>query len=139
MTLGPVSFTPLDLAREIVRLGEEDPCYAYRPPEGGGGGSCSYVDSANRPGSGCIVGQALEGLGVDRSDLREWESERASGGDDLGVFALADSLWPEGGYEPHLYPIGRAQAEQDTGSPWIVAVTPLRVYLDMEGLLDPEP
>ena len=63
------------IAREVVRLADENPEHTYQPPEDSD--SCLYIhtddDGAPLPGTGCIFGQALQNLGVDREALLDDE------------------------------------------------------------------
>lgn len=89
-----------DLVREVKRLVAENPDFVYM--NGGAYDSnedvptCSYVTGDN--GQGCIFGQALINLGVDKEELSYWEQFNS------GETSIADLLDHHGrGGQPLKY------------------------------------
>lgn len=66
------NFTAMDVLNEVVRLSEEDPDFVYTTQPGREGFiSCGYAGLApgTTEGRSCIVGQALQNLGVPKDEL----------------------------------------------------------------------
>lgn len=65
-------FTFEDVLNEVIRLSEEDPDFVYTTQPGREGvSSCGYTGLApgTTEGRSCIVGQALQNLGVSKDSL----------------------------------------------------------------------
>jgi hypothetical protein len=92
---------------------------------GGGSDGCSNVDSSDRPGTGCIVGEALIGLGVSREILAAMEActygEYPAGVSGTDSTSILTWLWIR---VPKIVAdwIRHAQSAQDTGSSWARAI-----------------
>ena len=113
-----MTFTPQDIVREIRTLAQERPDYVY---EGVGDTStCSYVTGADG-GPGCLVGQALQRLGVPRETLAEVEGDIDLNGG-LGVRRLLTALLGPVHLQRAVSWIERVQDAQDSGSRWHDAV-----------------
>ena len=109
-------FTVADVAMEVRRLAAESPEFIYEGEVGAIG--CSYVSGRN--GKGCLVGQALTNLGVEREDLVKHEGDTASSLlRCLGLVGSEGEDWP---YNPDLIFVQTAQGRQDVGDSWRVAV-----------------
>lgn len=109
------NFTYKELLDEVVRVGEDNPEFVYGDNEDDS--ICSYLGESteNPTGQCCIVGQALQNLGVDREDLLEVEGIGARS----AVNKLLGETIREGLYlNKELNIIGLIQGFQDTGSSW---------------------
>ena len=65
-------FTTKDVLNEVIRLSQEDPDFVYTAQPGREGAiSCGYAGLApgTTEGRSCIVGQALQNLGVPKDEL----------------------------------------------------------------------
>lgn len=111
-----MTITMTGVIREIRRIASEQPEHVYRPPVACRIG-CSYVDSANAPGTGCIVGQAVIALGLPVERLAEWEN----GHDETSSTIMLPAM-DIGGSRAELRWIRRVQSEQDQGKAWGEAV-----------------
>ena len=105
-----------DIVAAMRDLIAANPDRVYAPPGGGANRTCSYVDSYDTPGTGCVVGEAVILLGVDREQLREWE--RYHGGDSHGLLVALDVIGA--GFESvhPRYWVRRVQIGQDYGKSW---------------------
>lgn len=124
----PYTFTVTDVVNRIIVLSQEDPDFVYTTQLGTDitdplhSPSCSYLGaSLTTPNTGrpCIVGQALQDLGVSREDLAEYEMEA---GRDVVKGLLDDHSNPSSEYTF----IGLTQQIQDDGHPWGTAVNESR-------------
>ena len=111
------NFTHKELLDEVVRVGEDDPEFVYVDNEDEDDLICSYLGQSteNPTGQCCIVGQALQNLGVDREDLLEVE----------GVVAwsavsrlLGESIQEGISVDKELNTIWMIQGFQDDGNSW---------------------
>ena len=116
-----VTFTAADVVAQVRALAAERPDYVYPGADNPRG--CSYVDDdlGSGKGQGCLIGQALQRLGVPRDWLREhgdW-----SPGDNGGVTAsvLLSHLEVAEDYTASRF-LNTVQMHQDGGEPWRLAV-----------------
>lgn len=107
-----------DLEAEIIKLAIERPDFTYSTP-----GECSYVgtDKGVIGGEACIVGQALQRLGVPEEFLREWENSTIDTTFDDLVGAKNDLHFDEDDYTAYSF-ISEVQRKQDMGLEWREAV-----------------
>lgn len=93
---------PLDLAKEALRLAEENPYFVYN-----NAGNCVYVDDA---GCGsCLFGQAMINLGVRPEELVDKDNNSTP------IVGLLH-MW--GHDRVPFNGVGTAQRAQDVGQPW---------------------
>lgn len=92
---------------------------------GGDADGCSNVDSSDQPGRGCIVGEALMGLGVSREIMTAMEvcaygeyPPGVGGTDSTSILTWLGISVPDG---VDAW-IRHAQSEQDNGSRWARAI-----------------
>lgn len=71
MRTEPITFTAADVVAQVRALAAANPDYVY--PGALDGGECSYVYDrlGSGTGQGCLIGQALQALGVEREWLRD--------------------------------------------------------------------
>lgn len=115
-------FTDDDVVRVVRELAAERPDFIYtQQPEGlahgVGKSTCSYVGARMgvKGGEGCIVGQALQRLGVKKKTLRRREGEPAT--------AVLRRLGVDPGWVHNGWWLNRVQAHQDMGNSWGYCVT----------------
>lgn len=116
------NFTARNVLNEVLKLGRNRPDFVYldQPDtvrDDAGFAGCSYVGApgqrGRQVGEGCIVGQALQNLGVSVVALALMEGH--------GAGYVVKSLAYECD-EPSLDRLRRIQANQDGGMPWGRAV-----------------
>lgn len=109
------NFTYKELLDEVVRVGEDDPEFVYENNEDGS--ICSYLGQStkNPTGQCCIVGQALQNLGVDRRDLLEVEG---FGAGSAVTKLLGETIYGGISTNKELSIIGLIQGFQDAGNSW---------------------
>lgn len=78
--------TEHEVLQEVVRLGTEYPDVIYDSY-----GGCYYTSPRCGPGSGCIIGQALQNLGWTVAELKQIEKEYEWSGK---VSDMANALFP---------------------------------------------
>ena len=109
-----VTFTADDVVAQVKALAAERPHYVYPGADYPRG--CSYVDdvAGSHQGQGCLIGQALQRLGVPR----DWLREHADEDDGLRASAVLRALGVPGrtGYASSF--LDAAQTRQDHGEPW---------------------
>lgn len=112
--------TDEDLKSALRTVAEGSPGYVYTSPEWQGEpgtSGCYYVHHARDDESilapGCMVGYALNALGVPLSALKEWEHNPA--------VDLLDEFFPGASADVRAA-YRRAQARQDRGCPWGKAI-----------------
>lgn len=121
--MGEFTFTAEDVVAQVRNLAAERPGYVYSPGEYE---SCSYVTGED--GQGCIIGQAVQRLGVP-AELLEALEDKAAGG--LGVKSLLSTLLgDEEAFSPAGSWLASVQARQDASAPWGAAVATTDTYLD---------
>lgn len=119
---GFVTVKVIDVAREIVRLGRENPEHVYEQTSDLG---CTYVREISEDNyeGDCIVGQAMINLGIDPEILHDADNSMFSGG---GASASTLIVQNRSVVEEHddviLNRIDTVQAGQDRGDKWGVAI-----------------
>lgn len=112
----------VDVAREIVRLGRENPEHVYEITSDLG---CTYVreTSENNYEGDCIVGQAMINLGLDPKILLDADNALIRGGGKTASTILIEN---RSAVEEHddviLNRIDTVQASQDEGTKWGTAI-----------------
>lgn len=112
----------IDVAREIVRLGRENPEHVYEMTSDLG---CTYVrETLEEDYEGdCIVGQAMINLGLDPKILLDADNALIRGG---GKTASAIIIENRSAVEDHddeiLARIDWVQGNQDEGAEWGAAI-----------------
>lgn len=119
-----------DLKDEILKLAEESPDFIYTDQGIPNIAGCSYVGATigTLGGKACIIGQALQRLGVPEQDLRIWELEADAG---TSVYRLLNDnkIITVTGMDDHLMDaIVDTQSAQDDRCPWGRAVIPLKPF-----------
>lgn len=128
MTNAPYKIDAEELKQEVFKVAAERTEFVYADQPGVDTQQCSYVATTigGTEGEGCIVGQALERLGVPKDALREWESARVEDGLNTGVYALLmdiELVEVSGDDDREVSSeLGRIQGRQDRGQPWGLAV-----------------
>ncbi|WP_458085763.1 hypothetical protein [Streptomyces malaysiensis] len=110
-----IEITAEQLEATIREVAAERPDYIYKTPEGSD--ICRYVHTDNDSGvqiPGCLIGHALNRLGVPLADLC-----RNEGTDAASVIHTYTTL---GTWDPAVMAAENAQFEQDQGSTWSEAV-----------------
>ena len=113
--------TATQVIEEVRRLAEEQPDFVYSEQEGAAGSECSYFGCAigNTAGQACIVGQALDNLYVDMSDLKRKEDN----GYGIGIAGALEWKVVDIPYtEREARWLGDVQYHQDLGESWARAV-----------------
>lgn len=108
-------FTSQQVRDEVIRLGNEDPDFIYTNQDGHNSRrTCGYAgfNVGTYEGRACIVGQALQNLGVPERQLMD----RSEGADTV-VQELAKSSTDE-----DLVFLSTVQEAQDSGQPWGEAI-----------------
>lgn len=114
-------FTIEDVLNEVIRLSEEDPDFVYTTQPGRGDSTpCGYTGMypGTCYGRSCIVGQALQNLGVPKDDLIDLS--------DCASEVLTDYLNIHAKYHDdadRLIYLNNIQSNQDQGMPWGESVT----------------
>jgi len=108
------------MVAEVRRIVAESPERVYKRVECSGT-ACSYIDSADRPGTGCGIGVALIALGVHPQVLAD--AEDAPGRhypDDVNGTTIRDmKVWLGlSSEEPFLSWLQGFQSAQDSGCAW---------------------
>lgn len=115
----------VDVAREIVRLGRENPDHVYKMTSDLG---CTYVreTSENNYEGDCIVGRAMINLGIDPKILLDADSDLIRGGGKTASEIIAEN---RSEVEEHdndiLAQIDWVQSHQDDGDKWGTAIESL--------------
>lgn len=123
----PEKFIPA-LMTEMRRLADEDPNFIYTE-QTEDSVECSYLgQSTDEPhlGRPCIVGQAMQNLGVTKTFLETVEGDEAR--DAIGKHLDPNSVISSH-FENMLKSINKVQDSQDRGAPWGEAVRHLDRYL----------
>ena len=109
------------VAKRVRKIAKKNPDFVYTDQgvddiyEGGG---CSYFGrSCDDPetGQGCIIGQALQELGVTKEEMRDAVIEGLSASDALKALGISSS-------DKHLHFLDTVQSRQDIGDTWKHAV-----------------
>lgn len=106
-------FTIHDVVAEVRSIASAHPDYTYRQDNEAEGASCSYVNNMDGTTGGCIVGRALQNLGMTREELIKYENKNA-------FVMLADIFFSDGVKERHW--VSGVQSDQDMGLTWGEAV-----------------
>lgn len=105
------------VAKRVRKIAKKTPDFVYTDQgsedveEGNG---CSYFGrSVTEPnvGQGCIVGQALQDLGVTREEMKKANIENLSASDALMRLGISSS-------DKHLHFLDTVQMRQDIGDTW---------------------
>ena len=115
------NFTVQDVVREVRKLAQERPHFNYRDQLHADSAGCSYLGASMYTpgeGEGCIMGQALQRLGVSREELLLHEGRSASQAiGDLTLLGSDVNYWVNvARWLDHV------QTKQDTGFTWQEAV-----------------
>ena len=115
------NFTMQDVVSEVRKLAQERPDFNYikQAARGANDSGCSYTGASQtfpNEGEGCIVGQALQRLGVPRERLLLHEG--AAGGHVAARLAEVEGDVRS----PEYYWLDHAQSAQDMGFTWSGAV-----------------
>lgn len=106
--------TPKALLEEVKRLQENYPNVVY---EGDPQHVYGYAVGDTPCGTGCIVGQAYQNLGVSIDELKETERiVRRRGDMNTSITYMLEYLGYEGGTD--IQELRNIQRCQDTGRPW---------------------
>lgn len=111
----------MDKVREIASA---EPDFRYRT-EDSMGGFCSYLGPiGGGEGSGCIIGRALVGLGVDMSGIRGLEEVQHSSGPigELLYDRVVDVDFDEEKDYSKIVWLDLVQSRQDVGNTWSESV-----------------
>jgi len=116
------NFTVSDVVREVRSIAEAEPDFVYIAQRDlQDTRMCSYVSAGIGLdfGRGCVVGQALEKLGVDRADLKVVEGETA-----IGAFMFLTGYKYDRNGKSYLdfQWLQRVQSLQDMGWSWSKSV-----------------
>jgi hypothetical protein len=130
------TITVSDVINQVRLLANQNPDFVYRPSyERTGHEGCSYVTGSE--GKGCIVGQALANLGVERSVLASVEGEHAVGAlVAVGIVRSEDPHHASRGdaWSPEEKWLMAVQRQQDDSKPWSEAVARADQMHDALGL-----
>lgn len=122
-------FTAKDVLNEVVRLSEEDPDFVYTTQPGREGGeNCGYagLTLGTTEGRSCIIGQALQNLGVSKNRLCHMSGTASRVVKDL--LHIEDE-----GNTDILRLLDRVQLNQDAGLRWRTSV--IEASREVEGVL----
>ncbi len=122
----------IELKDEILKLAEESPDFNYLE-QGVPTMGCSYVGASIGAlvGKPCIIGQALQRLGVPEQALREWENRRHKQEVDTAAYTLLQDtsiITLTGEDFDIMDAIAETQSAQDTHCTWGQAVIPLKSF-----------
>lgn len=117
MSKNMYNFNSADVVAEVRKLAQERPDFVYTD-QTTIESSCSYVyDSiGSGTGEGCIVGQALNRLGVDKTTLIQFDEAEDGSGWPAGY--VLEQLIPNKTTEGDVKILNRIQMKQDFGSTW---------------------
>lgn len=116
-----MNITVEDVEREVRNLAMREPDFIYTAQDVSSS-ACGYVGKVigSAEGRGCIIGQALQNLGVSKETLLDFEKKTSDLRVDSGVYTLLPYL-KIGGYGDHSWLV-KVQSHQDFGRPWGLAV-----------------
>lgn len=113
-----------DLIDKVREIASDEPDFRYRT-EGSVGGFCSYLGPINGgEGSGCIIGRALVGLGVDMGGIRGLEKVYHTPGPigELLYEQVVDVDFDEDKDYSKVIWLDLVQNRQDAGDTWSASV-----------------
>ena len=112
--------TASSLKDEVIRVAAEKPEHIYRPKNPHASSACTYTQNGK---PACIVGHALNRLGVDTPALQEFDSHAEGGLSVDELFYHYFHIFDDGGWDDESVQfLSRVQSFQDGGMPWGEAV-----------------